>query len=327
MLMKKNALAVAIMMSAFAITACQPKAEKKSEPTAEQPASVVQDTTLKLQGETQKVVVSLPECNGNRCPEFSVDRLQTNQAFVDQQIDQAILQNLERMLDIGKLKQDIQAKKDKQSAASEAATLASQVVTSLTPAQQMATEIKPYVTAFLGLDQELKTLGASSEITLSISPKILNSEGALATVVLNTSSYMGGAHGSSSQTYYNFDLKNQKIVALNDIVLSGQKAQLEKLAYEAFKKWVIDSQLSTNLEEYEQVWKFKLSDNYYLGKNGLILQYGEYEIGPYVAGLPRLEIPYTELNKVLKKEYLPESVNADQQKAASTVMMNKDKSE
>ena len=113
--MKKNALAVAIMMSAFAITACQPKAEKKSEPV-EQTASAVQDTTLKLQGETQKVPVILPECNGNRCPEFSIDRLQTNQVFVDQQIDQAILQNLERMLDIGKLKQDIRAEKDKQSA-------------------------------------------------------------------------------------------------------------------------------------------------------------------------------------------------------------------
>ena len=138
---------------------------------------------------------------------------------------------------------------------------------------------------------------------------------------------MGGAHGSSSQIYYNFDLKTQKLVPLDHIVASGQKAQLEKLAYEAFKKWVRDSQLSTNLEEYEQVWKFKLSDNYYLGKNGLILQYGEYEIGPYVAGLPRLEIPYTQLNKVLKKEYLPENVNTDQQKAASTVMPNKDKSE
>ena len=109
--------------------------------------------------------------------------------------------------------------------------------------------------------------------------------------------------------------------------MTQEKVQLEKLAYEAFKKWVTDSQLSTNLEEYEQVWKFKLSDNYYLGKNGLILQYGEYEIGPYVAGLPRLEIPYTQLNKVLKKAYLSENVNTDQQKAASTVMPNKDKSE
>lgn len=324
--MKKKVLAIAIVMSTFAVTACQPKAEQKSEPTTEQPASVVQDTTLKLQGETQKIPVSLPECSGNRCPEFSVDRLQTNQIVVDQQIDQAILQNLERILDIGKLKQDIQTEKDKQDVASEVVASASDVNTTLTPVQQMAIEIKPYVTAFLGLDQELKTLGASSQITLSISPKILNSEGALATVVLNTSSYMGGAHGSSSQIYYNFDLKTQKLVPLDHIVVSGQKAQLEKLAYEAFKKWVAESELSTNITEYEQVWKFKLSDNYYLGENSLILQYGEYEIGPYVVGLPRLEIPYSQLNKILKKEYLPINEKVDQQIATSATIASKDKS-
>ena len=322
--MKKKVLAIAIVMSTFAVTACQPKAEQKPEPTTEQPASVVQDTTLKLQGETQKIPVSLPECSGNRCPEFSVDRLQTNQIVVDQQIDQAILQNLERILDIGKLKQDIQIEKNKQDVASEAVASASDVNTTLTPVQHMAIEIKPYVTAFLGLDQELKTLGASSQITLSISPKILNSEGALATVVLNTSSYMGGAHGSSSQIYYNFDLKTQKLVPLDHIVASGQKAQLEKLAYEAFKKWVAESELSTNITEYEQVWKFKLSDNYYLGENSLILQYGEYEIGPYVVGLPRLEIPYSQLNKILKKEYLPINEKVDQQIATSATIASKD---
>jgi hypothetical protein len=43
-----------------------------------------------------------------------------------------------------------------------------------------------------------------------------------------------------------------------------------------------------------------------LGEQVLILQYGEYEIGPYVVGLPRLVIPYDQLQEVLKKEYLPQ---------------------
>ena len=38
----------------------------------------------------------------------------------------------------------------------------------------------------------------------------------------------------------------------------------------------------------------------------MILQYAEYEIGPYVVGLPRLVIPYEQLQTILKKEYLPE---------------------
>jgi hypothetical protein len=44
-----------------------------------------------------------------------------------------------------------------------------------------------------------------------------------------------------------------------------------------------------------------------LGTEGLILQYGEYEIGPYVVGLPRLTIGYDQLQKILKPEYLPKA--------------------
>lgn len=40
---------------------------------------------------------------------------------------------------------------------------------------------------------------APINVSLMIKPKILNANLPLATVVLNSSSYLGGAHGSSSQ--------------------------------------------------------------------------------------------------------------------------------
>ncbi len=92
---------------------------------------------------------------------------------------------------------------------------------------------------------------------------------------------------------------------------------MERKAYEAFKQWVIASELSTNVQEYEQAWKFKLSENYYLGQQGLILQYAEYEIGPYVVGLPRLTIPYAELQGILKAAYLPVTEAASEATAKS----------
>ncbi len=67
-----------------------------------------------------------------------------------------------------------------------------------------------------------------------------------------------------------------------------------------------DSKLANSVSEYEQAWPFKLTENFLLGDQGLILQYGEYEIGPYVVGLPRLVIPYDQLQEVLKEEYLPQ---------------------
>lgn len=218
---------------------------------------------------------------------------------MDDIIDRAILQQLARILAISNPDQPPSVDKQQPTSTSIESNATK------TAAQQMAEQVQPYVTEFLALDQELRTLGSNSKINLMVSPKILNADGPLATVVLNTSSYLGGAHGSASQTYYNFDLKHQKQVSLDDILLPQQKANLEKLAYQAFKIWVTDAKLADNMADYEKVWKFSLSNNFYLGQNGLILQYAEYEIGPYVAGLPRLEIPYAQLQSILKKQYLP----------------------
>lgn len=324
MLNQKSTLALSILVITLGLTACQKSDSKKVEPTVDQSAaSQVPDTSMLLQGDTEKVKLTLPECNGNTCPEFSIERLKSNQAFVDQAIDKAILDNLDKMLDIAQLSK---AKKDadQQQTASQAS--ASEVQANKTPVQQLQERVQPYANSFLEMDKELKTLGASGQITISLSPKILNSDKPLATVVLNTSSYLGGAHGASAQTYFNFDLVRKKQVGLDQIIEANQKAKFEKLAHDAFKTWVIDSKLAESVNEYEQAWKFTLSDNFYLGKQGLILQYGEYDIGPYVVGLPRLMIPYDQLKGVLKSQYFPAEMQVDQPSSSTPVASGKAKS-
>ncbi|MBP2544732.1 RsiV family protein [Acinetobacter guillouiae] len=324
MLNQKSTLALSILVITLGLTACQKSDSKKAEPTVDQSAaSQVPDTSMLLQGDTEKVKLTLPECNGNTCPEFSIERLKSNQAFVDETIDQAILDNLDKMLDIAQLSK---AKKDadQQQTASQAS--ASEVQANKTPVQQLQERVQPYANSFLEMDKELKTLGASGQITISLSPKILNSDKPLATVVLNTSSYLGGAHGASAQTYFNFDLVRKKQVGLDQIIEANQKAKFEKLAHDAFKTWVIDSKLAESVNEYEQAWKFTLSDNFYLGKQGLILQYGEYDIGPYVVGLPRLMIPYDQLKGVLKSQYFPAEMQVDQPSSSTPVASGKAKS-
>lgn len=324
MLNQKSTLALSILVITLGLTACQKSDSKKAEPTVDQSAaSQVPDTSMLLQGDTEKVKLTLPECNGNTCPEFSIERLKSNQAFVDETIDQAILDNLDKMLDIAQLSK---AKKDadQQQTASQAS--ASEVQANKTPVQQLQERVQPYANSFLEMDKELKTLGASGQITISLSPKILNSDKPLATVVLNTSSYLGGAHGASAQTYFNFDLVRKKQVGLDQIIEANQKAKFEKLAHDAFKTWVIDSKLAESVNEYEQAWKFTLSDNFYLGKQGLILQYGEYDIGPYVVGLPRLMIPYDQLKGVLKSQYFPAEMQVDQPSSSTPAASGKAKS-
>lgn len=54
-------------------------------------------------------------------------------------------------------------------------------------------------------------------------PKIIQSQGKVVTVVVNSSSYLGGAHGSAAQHYYNFDLKEEKQVKLENLLRPEKK--------------------------------------------------------------------------------------------------------
>lgn len=328
MLKNKTALALNIAFISIALNACTPKPTEPASDAGQSSSAALADAQLSLQGQTEKLALNLPECEGRNCPEFSIDRLQSNQFVLDGLIDQAILANLEQMLspvqheDLASSKSKALSGKTETTEKSAASELISERA-SKTAAQQLAEQVQPYLAHFLDVDKELKDLGASHKISLSISPRILNSEPPLATVVINSSSYLGGAHGASAQQYYNFDLTQQKQVRLKDILQPNQQAQLDKLAYAAFKNWVIESKLASNMAEYEQVWKFKLSDNFYLGKQGLILQYGEYEIGPYAVGLPRLMIPYDQLQQIVKPEYLPKVQPAEQVSNALAVSSEK----
>ena len=328
MLKNKTIFTISILVSMMALSACQPKQTEPKEDAAQKPA-IVEAEILKLTGDSEKLTLVLPECDGNSCPEITIERLSSNQAFIDELIDQQILKQLNRMIDISPklLKADQQAASTadpKDAQVSDQATVQKALATVETPKQKLEKQVTPYLVTFLALDKELKALSANHQISLMIKPKILNANLPLATVVLNSSSYLGGAHGSSSQRYYNFDLKQKKQVELNDLLAPKQKVHLEKKAHEVFKTWVLESKLANSVEEYEQAWKFSLSDNFYLSAEGLVLQYGEYEIGPYVVGLPRLMIPYDQLQGILKKEYLPAAVQ-DQAVAASAAIVNKAK--
>lgn len=294
-----------VLACAVLLAACQPKSEpKESQDKPQDPPAVQQQAEPVLQGETVKIQVKLPECKGNTCPDFTVERLQSNFPFIDQLLDQQILNQLGKMLEV--VDADVPAASTPKNTETKS---------------ELDSQAQLYADAFVKIDEELKALSSSHQISLMIKPKILQPKGKLATVVLNSSSYLGGAHGATSQRYYNFDLANQKQVQLHDLLLPKQKATLDKLAHEAFKTWIVDSKLATDPKEYEQAWPFQLTDNFLLGEQGLILQYGEYDIGPYVVGLPRLVIPFSQLQGVLKPEYLPK-VDAP---AASTPVANEKK--
>lgn len=284
---------LSLLVTMIALTACTPKVPTSETETAASETVVTQPT---LVGEVEPLNLKLPECNGNNCPKLKLARLQSNQPMIDAWLDQQILMVMQQTLSIASEFQKENTMMHN-SAASE--------VDALTAKMQLEQKLQPYISSFLYLDQELKELGANHQISLSIQPRILNDKGPFTTVVIESEDYLGGAHGSSSQQYATFNLVTHKQIVLKDLVLPNQQKQLEKVAHAAFKHWVMETKLANSVEEYEQVWKFYLSENFYLGQDGLILQYAEYEIGPYVVGFPKLVLSYQDLEGVLKPEYLP----------------------
>ncbi len=308
----KNVLCLSVLASAVMLSACQPKeAEPKDKQVTE--TAQIAEQQLKLIGENEKLKLNVPDCDGKDCPEINIERLSSNQAFIDAFIDQKILEVVKGVLSPEAI-EPAQVKLDENDQPASEASLAKVE----TPKQILEKQMLPHMQGFLNLDKELKTLNASHSISMMVKPKILNSSDPLATVVLNSSSYLGGAHGSSAQTFYNFDLDKTQQVKLDDLIVAKQKAKLEQQAHEVFKVWVTDSKLATNVAEYEQAWPFSLTDNFYLSKQGLVLQYAEYEIGPYVVGLPKLVIPYEQLQGVLKAQYLPQVEQAASEAKPST---------
>ncbi|WP_111893279.1 RsiV family protein [Acinetobacter sp. MB5] len=292
-MLRKN-LSMTFSMSVLSVSLLLSACQKQNDDT-EKTVSAAQMTQAKaiqnpyeFTANLENIPVQLPACEGNNCPEFQVQRLNTNYDFIDTQVDAAILAALRNNLDLAAIN-----------------PAASEVFASEPEPSDLNHQVQQYAKAFLILDQQLKSMNANPQITFHVQPKILRKQDNIVTVQLNSDSFLGGAHGTEAQQYLVFDLKQKQQLKLGDVLLPNQKDQLLKQLHQQFQDWVIEQKLANNVQEYEDAWPFKLTSNFYFSAQGLVLQYAEYEIGPYVVGMPTFTIPYEKLKGIVKSEYLP----------------------
>lgn len=129
---------------------------------------------------------------------------------------------------------------------------------------------------------------------------------------LNIYEFTGGAHYIKYNKSYYYNKNDNQVVSIADF-LEDEKS-LDKLASISFyyvikysdennlefdKEWIKDG-LSCNLANFEH---FNFIDE------GLELIFPPYQVAYYAAGEIKIVIPYTELNGVIKKEYLKYSNN------------------
>ncbi len=115
-------------------------------------------------------------------------------------------------------------------------------------------------------------------------------------------SFTGGAHGNYGTGYYTIDLKNKKILKLEDILttdgIKNMPALLEKYFRIQFE--VADSSSLTDAGLFADT--INVNDNFCLTPRCLMFCYTPYEIGPWALGEVNIYIPINELQNYMKPD-------------------------
>lgn len=103
--------------------------------------------------------------------------------------------------------------------------------------------------------------------------------------------YLGGAHGSTNRTGYTIDRIKEKIINLKDLFSEG-------FDYKEIINKDIREEIRKDPDKYfysPENFKGILDDQgFYISDNNLVIFFNEYEIAPYVAGIPEFKIPVEE---------------------------------
>jgi hypothetical protein len=137
--------------------------------------------------------------------------------------------------------------------------------------------------------------------TLNLKAIVLRQDSSLTTLQIEGYIYQGGAHGSSSVSFINWNTKSQGNVTLNDILTDGYKTKLTAVADTIFRSQEKLSDTSSLARDYFfRDNKFSLNENYSITPLGIRFVYNQYEIKPYAAGTTNLFIPYDKIKSLLR---------------------------
>ncbi|MEO8393834.1 MAG: DUF3298 domain-containing protein [Chloroflexota bacterium] len=145
----------------------------------------------------------------------------------------------------------------------------------------------------------------SGQYELDITYATVTHSDSMYTLLLTVYQYQGGAHGGQTILPYTFDLKNNKLITLDDLFTSVPDALriIEPLAQEAIKTaigadMVQDDMLSAGTAPTADNYQF-----FSLDADSITFYFQQYQVGPYAIGIQTVTIPLAQLNGVLKPEF------------------------
>ncbi|HYM91877.1 MAG TPA: DUF3298 domain-containing protein [bacterium] len=134
--------------------------------------------------------------------------------------------------------------------------------------------------------------------------KVLYGSPRIASLEFDDGSFTGGAHPNYYSAYQNFDVLTGAKIHLGDILVQGYQAPLTRIAEQRFRK---DKGLESGASLRQAGYtfdndRFRLTDNFAIGPEGLTFQYNLYEIASYAQGITVILIEYGEIKTLIRPD-------------------------
>ncbi len=123
------------------------------------------------------------------------------------------------------------------------------------------------------------------------------------TIEYSSNDFQGGMHGMFQSSFYNFNLQNGNLISLDDVLVKGYETPLTQIAEKIFRS-KYGMKPDQSLGEFGFTFPgnaFKLTNNYYLDRQGIGFFYNVYEIAPYAVGYQELFLPFEQIKQLVKK--------------------------
>jgi len=125
--------------------------------------------------------------------------------------------------------------------------------------------------------------------------QIKYSRSSLLSVVFQNYQYAGGAHGSTVQTSYTFDLITGKQLQLGDL-FKANAGYIDIISDQVYSQLKERGLLAALYGKFESI---RPDHSFYLTDGGVAVYYQQYEIMPYAAGIQEFTTNYDQLNEQL----------------------------
>lgn len=149
---------------------------------------------------------------------------------------------------------------------------------------------------------------AGSRDSVLLSARLRYRSQHLTVIELDSWQYLtGAAHGIGATQFLNWDNARRTLIPLERVVSQGGRPQFEAALRRAHGQWLArQPEAQADPATWNRIWPFQVSENYAFTDQGMVVKYGTYELAPYSSGQPELLIPYSDLEGVLKVDYLPQ---------------------